>query len=180
MSVGSSTAPISEPLNQMHQEGIDMQLKDIMTTNVKCCSADSTLEEVAVIMWNDDIGIVPVVDSENCLAGVITDRDIAMAAALKHRSVWEISAGEMIGEHSCRFCHAEDDVHEVLRVMNESRIRRVPIVDDKRHILGIVGLKDLANHAFAPGSRKSSQLTAEEFTDTFRHISKPNELQATA
>lgn len=157
-----------------------MQLKDIMTKNVKCCSADNSLEEVAGIMWNDDVGIVPVVDAENCLSGVITDRDIAMAAVLKHRPVWEISVREMIGGHSCHSCHAEDDVHEALRIMDESRIRRVPIVDDKSHLLGIVGLKDLANHAISKGPRKSSQLTAEEFTDTFRHVSKPNELQATA
>lgn len=158
-----------------------MQLKDIMTKNVKCCSADNTLEEVAGIMWNDDVGIVPVVDSDNRLCGVITDRDIAMAAILKHRPVWEISAREMIGGHAYQVCHAEDDVHEALRVMDESRVRRIPIVDDKSHVLGIVGLKDLANHAVAQkGPRKSSQLTADEFTDTFRHISKPNELQATA
>lgn len=157
-----------------------MQLKDIMTKNAKCCSADNTLEEVAGIMWNDDVGIVPVVDSENRLSGVITDRDITMAAFLKHRPIWEISAREMIGGHSCHSCYAEDDVHEALRIMDESRIRRVPIVDDKLHLVGIVRLKDLANHAVSKGPRKSSQLTVDEFTDTFRHISKPNELQATA
>lgn len=70
-------------------------------------------------MWNDDVGIVPVVDSENRLSGVITDRDIAMVAVLKHRPVCEISAREMISGHSCHSCHAEDDVHEALRVMKD-------------------------------------------------------------
>lgn len=158
-----------------------MQLKDIMAKNVKCCSADDTLEQVAGIMWNDDVGIVPVVDPENRLSGVITDRDIAMAATLKHRPIWEISARDMIGGHSCHSCSSEDDVHEALRVMDEYRVRRVPVVDAQSHVVGIVGLKDLANHAVTQkGPRQSSQLTPEEFTDTFRHISRPNELEATA
>jgi len=166
---------------QVHQEGFDMQLKDIMTKTVKCCSPDTTLEEVASIMWNEDVGIVPVVDSGEYLSGLITDRDIAMAAVLKHRPIWEITAREMIGGQSCHCCFSEDDVHEALRVMDESRVRRVPIVDEKKRLLGIVGLKDIANHAVAQkGPRKSSQLTTEDFTDAFRHISKPNELKATA
>lgn len=158
-----------------------MKIKDVMNKNVKCCSADSTLEQIAGTMWNDDVGVVPIVDSDQKLTGIVTDRDIAMAATLKHRPLWEISAKEMVAGKTCKVCHPEDDVHEALQLMNSHRIRRVPVVDQSFHLAGIVGLKDIAMHAIAQaGPKRASQLSAEEFVDTFRHISKPNELNAIA
>ena len=69
-----------------------MKIRDVMHQPVKCCDSSASLDQVASEMWNDDLGIVPIVDQEHRLLGVVTDRDIAMAATLKHKPLWEISA----------------------------------------------------------------------------------------
>lgn len=158
-----------------------MQAKDIMHHNIRCCGSDSTLDDVAKQMWNDDVGIVPVVDHQNHVIGVVTDRDIAMAATLKHKPLWEITTSEVTAGKQCYTCHTDDDIHRVLSLMESSRIRRVPIIDEQDRLAGIISLKDLADHTFqASKAKKPAGITPAELSDTLKCISKPNLLQATA
>jgi CBS domain-containing protein len=157
-----------------------MLVKDIMNKSVRTCSPANTLDEIATQMWNEDIGAMPVVDQNRKLAGIITDRDIAMAATLKHKPLWEISAAEMIDGKSCHYCHPNDEVHQALNLMGSSRIRRVPIVDDSMHLTGMIGLKDVVEHTSSQaGPRKQTTISAEELLSTYQKICKPNLLQAT-
>lgn len=158
-----------------------MSIKNIMHKNVRCCDTASSLEQVATEMWNDDLGIVPVIDGGNKLVGVITDRDIAIAAALKHRPLWEITASELVEGKVCHFCHPEDDIHDVLKTMSESQIRRVPIVNDRQEVVGMVGVKDIADHTARTGKAMGKdEFSSEEFLGTVRQICRPNLPQAAA
>lgn len=139
-----------------------------------------SLDQVASEMWNDDLGIVPIIDQEQKLLGVVTDRDIAMAATLKHKPLWEISAGELIAGQSCHFCKPGDDVHHVLGIMGSARIRRVPVVDENYYVAGMVGLKDLAEHIQTVPSGKKAELSAQEVLGAFRQTCQPNQLQVSA
>lgn len=157
-----------------------MNIRDVMHQPVKCCDSSASLDQVASEMWNDDLGIVPIVDQEHRLLGVVTDRDIAMAATLKHKPLWEIEAGELIAGKPCHFCKPGDDVHHALEVMGSARIRRVPVVDDDQYVTGMVGLKDLAEHIQTAPSGKQAELSAQELLETFRQTCKPYQLQVSA
>jgi CBS domain-containing protein len=120
-----------------------MKVRDIMTTDVGCCHPDSNVAEAARIMWDRDCGVVPVVANEGQVVGMITDRDICMAVAMKGRAadriaVREVSAGTV---YSCR---PDDDVSRVLETMKANQVRRVPVVDETGRLKGIVSLNDLA------------------------------------
>ncbi|MBW7469895.1 CBS domain-containing protein [Marinobacter sp. M216] len=158
-----------------------MSIKNIMHKNILCCDMESSLEQVATEMWNDDLGIVPVIDREKKLVGVITDRDIAIAAALKHKPLWDIAASELVEGKTCHFCHPEDDIHDVLKMMSEAQIRRVPIVNEQREVVGMVGVKDIAEHTARTGKAMGTdEFSSEEFLGTVRQICRPNLPQAAA
>jgi CBS domain-containing protein len=155
-----------------------MKIKEVMHQPVKCCDSTMSLDQVASQMWNDDLGIIPITDREQKVIGVVTDRDITMAATLKHKPLWEISAGELIAGKPCHYCQPGDDIHKVLDLMASSRIRRVPVVDEHQHIAGMVGFKDLAEHMATASRGKKVDLSSIEVLGTFRKICRPNELQA--
>src|SRR5688572_14794835 len=74
----------------------EMKAEDVMTRNVKSCRPETNLSQVAALMWDYDFGAMPVVDDTNRVMGMITDRDIAIAAATKGRLATEINVGEVI------------------------------------------------------------------------------------
>ena len=68
-----------------------MRIGDLMTREVQCCAVGDSLNEAARIMWESDCGVVPVVDSEHRVVGVVTDRDISMAAYTRGRTLQDVS-----------------------------------------------------------------------------------------
>jgi CBS domain-containing protein len=118
-----------------------MKVFEIMTIDVESVTASDSLSRAAEIMWRRDCGIVPVVDCD-LLLGVITDRDIAIAAATRNLNPSEITAGSMIGR-PVRTCRMEDTVGSVVRLMRRHRIRRIPVVGERGELLGILSVADL-------------------------------------
>lgn len=120
-----------------------MNVNDTMMSQVKSCHPSSSLEDVAITMWNSDCGSVPIVDEQNKLIGIITDRDIAIGAALKHKALWEVSACEVTGDRPVFTCHPDDDIHTALAIMQRNKIRRLPIVNDAGELQGILSIGDV-------------------------------------
>lgn len=149
-----------------------MNLKDIMTTDVKSCTIDTMLDSVAMMMWENDCGSIAVVDDKGTPIGMITDRDIAMGSALQHRPLWEMATSEITNNRPVFTCNENDDVHSLLTTMQNNKIRRVPVVDDEGHIDGIVSIGDLM--AFAKKDAKSSGLSYDDTVNTCKAVSKPH------
>lgn len=122
-----------------------MEVQDIMTTNPVCCSADDSIEAAAHLMQRHDCGCIPVVDrskARNSVVGVITDRDIAIrGVALGLSTATSVRKLMTSGPHCCS---PRDDVEEIGKIMSECQLRRVVVVDDQGHLLGIVAQADLA------------------------------------
>lgn len=134
-----------------------MKIETVMTTSPTACSSSDHLATAARKMWEDDCGILPVVD-DGRLAGVITDRDIAMALAMKGATATEVAVGDVItgnaAEPGVFGCEASDEVAKALDVMAEHRVRRLPVLDGDR-LVGILSLNDIVLEAASkPGSQK--------------------------
>ena len=120
-----------------------MKVQDIMTDEVQSCRPETNLAEVAMQMWRGDFGILPVLAAGRKVVGVVTDRDICMAAATKHRDptkirVKEVMSGKVYG------CSPDTDIYEALRIMREKQVRRLPIIDAyDRKLAGILSMNDI-------------------------------------
>ncbi len=121
-----------------------MKVEGVMSQDVRGCSPSDSLTDAAMIMWSRDCGFVPVVESHNGrLSGVITDRDICIATATKHRSVDSIQVGEVMSKQPMT-CAPTDDVHTAIDRMVQGQVRRLPVVDKNGKLAGVLSLNDLA------------------------------------
>ena len=132
-----------------------MKVKSVMATDVASCQPGDSLYTAARLMWDRDCGVVPVVDSESGrLEGVVTDRDLCMAAMLSNRGPMPVSE---VMAHDVHTCHIDDDLRDVHATMRDNKIRRVPVIDDEQHLVGIVSLRELAVEAFENRSAAASR-----------------------
>jgi CBS domain-containing protein len=120
-----------------------MHVRDLMTRTVQTCTPDDTLSRAAQIMWERDCGCVPVADSDGKLVGIVTDRDICMAAYTQGTPLSQCQVGSAMSKevYSCR---GGDRIDDVEALMTEKKVRRVPVVDKDNRVIGIVALGDLA------------------------------------
>lgn len=117
------------------------KISDVMTSNVKVVRPDETIQAAAKIMADLDVGSLPVCDGRR-LQGMITDRDITIRATANGRGgdtpVRDVMTEDVV------WCAESDDAQEVLARMGDQQIRRIPVVDQQRNLVGIVALGDLA------------------------------------
>jgi CBS domain-containing protein len=143
-----------------------MKVKDVMTKDVKICKLDSDLSTVAREMWMRDCGVIPVVHDGEVI-GVVTDRDICIAAGCKNRPPAEITIGEVMTRkvHSCR---PDADVRDALKIMREKQVRRLPVIDAKGKLCGILSLNDVAIKARAIAN--PAEISSEDIEQTLEAI----------
>lgn len=140
-----------------------MKILDVMTPRPETCGKHTDLAAVAMMMWRNDCGVVPVVDDAQKVIGMITDRDICIATATRHRSPETLKAGELLARRPVTV-RPDDDVHVALVRMREEQVRRLPVVDPEGRIEGLVSINDLMMHANGAGKRGSVLTTAEVFS----------------
>jgi CBS domain-containing protein len=116
-------------------------------------------------MWEHDIGCVPMIDDAGHVTGMLTDRDIAMAAYINGLRLSDINA-ETAQSKSTICCAPDDDVETVMRQMAANQIHRVPVVDREGMLTGILSLNDCAV-AYGAGRR---QIKARALSDTIARI----------
>ena len=144
-----------------------MTVKELQTSAVKTCGRDTDLATVAKLMWDGDCGAVPVVTDDHKVIGMITDRDICIAAATRSRAPAEIRAREVITGNGIHAVKPDDDVRVALRTMRKHRVRRLPVVDQQQRLSGILSINDLALRA-SPGLPDG--VPAQEFLETLQAI----------
>lgn len=120
-----------------------MKIAQLMTGAVKTCRQTDTLDIAAKLMWDHDIGVVPVVDDLGQVVGIVTDRDACMAAYTRCQPLHCLPCTIAMSKHVIT-CRPDDTDVSVAKVMSKNKIRRVPVVDDAQKPIGIVSLSDLA------------------------------------
>jgi CBS domain-containing protein len=123
-----------------------MKVHQIMTRQVACCGPEDSLHHAAHLMWENDCGAIPVIDHDRRVLGMVTDRDACMAAYTQGLPLEAIRVAPVMSrELVC--CRPEHDVADVELRMSERQVRRVPVVDAKGVLVGILSINDLSLHA---------------------------------
>ncbi len=118
-----------------------MRCREIMTSSVKTATRDMTLQDVATLMRDGDMGAVPVVE-DGKLVGIVTDRDIVVRSIADGRGASSTVAEAMTSEIFS--VKADDFVFEAIRLMGDKQVRRIPVVNDQGELAGIIAMADIA------------------------------------
>jgi len=121
-----------------------MKIKDLMTPSVRTAGLNDTLRDAALVMAECDVGCLPVADGDR-LVGMITDRDIAVRGVALGKngdaSVSEVMTAQVL------YCFADESVEDVCANMGDIQVRRLPVLNQDKRLVGIVSLADLATSA---------------------------------
>jgi CBS domain-containing protein len=148
-----------------------MKVESAMCSQVFTCTPSDSLNRAAQIMWEKDCGCLPVVDDDGWPIGMITDRDICMAAYTQGISLHEGNVASAMSQPVVS-CQTRDSVANVERLMKDRQIRRIPVLDEFGTLAGIITLGDLARCAEDRSLRES--VSPPEITDTMVGICTPS------
>lgn len=141
-----------------------MKVQEIMTPQVASCAPDSDLASVAKLMWDHDCGVIPVLDASGRVLAVVTDRDICIGVGTKGRTASHIAAREVMSG-TLHACLPDDDIMVALETMKNSKVRRLPVIDQTGHLKGILSLNDVVLRTKPRGSP-----AADRVIDTLKSV----------
>jgi CBS domain-containing protein len=122
-----------------------MLIRDVMTEQVLTVNPEASIFDVARLMRDEDIGAVPVAENDR-LIGMVTDRDIVVRALADRHFKFGTRARAVMSEKMF-YCFADQEVDDVLENMGELQVRRMPVVDRDKRLVGIVTIRDLSDRA---------------------------------
>ena len=118
-----------------------MQVKQAMSSTVRVSNPNQSIRDAAAVMAEIDVGLLPVGENDR-LVGMITDRDIAVRAVALGKGpdtpVRDVMSQEV------KYCFVDDDLEEVANNMADIKVRRLPVLDRSKRLVGIISLGDLA------------------------------------
>jgi CBS domain-containing protein len=119
-----------------------MKISDVMTADIRTCSPDDPASRATALMWDADCGCVPVIDQDRRVIGLLTDRDVAMAAYFQSLPLDQISVQSAMSR-DVAVCKPLDTPEAAELIMQQRRVRRLPVVDDRGVLVGMVSLADI-------------------------------------
>lgn len=146
-----------------------MKARDVMMGTPYYCQLDANLGSATELMWTGNCGFLPVMGTNGKIVGVVTDRDICIALGTRNRVAGDITVREVMSDRVFA-CSPEDDVHTVLRTMQEGGVRRLPVIVENGTLVGVISMDDLLLRAEAAGIGKQPELSTEEVVRTYRAI----------
>ncbi len=146
-----------------------MKVLDVMTHSVAACGSEANLAEVGEALWANDCGALPVVDAGRRVLGMITDRDVCIAAATRGLAPQEITARSAMSRR-LHGCGPEDDVEKALETMRTCQVRRLPVVDADGTLQGMLSLADVVIYATRSDDPLRPAVAAEAIVETLRGI----------
>ena len=139
-----------------------MKVKEVMTPDARAIWITESLADAAKSMWQNDCGILPIIKDRK-VVGLITDRDICMATAMKDSNPSSISVEEVMTGQVYSVA-PEDDIQQALQTMQEHKIRRVPVVSAEGELEGILSMNDVV--------LKAKEATGKTAALDFAHVVK--------
>lgn len=142
-----------------------MKVEKVMTKNVTVCGLNDDLSKFVEVMRLKDCGVVPVIDAENRLVGIVTDRDVCFGVGSKKLTA--VKAGEIMASGEIIACAPTESVKSALKKMREHQLKRLPVVAESGEIVGILSVSDVLRKA---GKDKNLK---KQVYKTFESITAP-------
>ena len=146
-----------------------MQVQDWMTRDVRTCTPETTLNDASYQMWCGDCGVLPVVSGDQTVVGVITDRDVCMSACLRGTTLKDLKVGDAMSP-TVFSCQPTDSIEDVIRCMGDHQVRRVPVVDGRGRLVGILAANDLARRIVGLTDERSRARLTPRFVEALASI----------
>jgi CBS domain-containing protein len=118
-----------------------MRIQQVMSRSVELADPNTTIRDIARKMRADNLGALPVGENDR-LIGMVTDRDIVVRAVAEERSAGNTTAREVMSEHIW-YCFEDDEVEQAAKVMAEHQVRRLPVLNRDKRLVGVIALADL-------------------------------------
>lgn len=149
-----------------------MRVEDAMMRTPVCCGPETNLGGATELLWSRDCGILPIVDAQQMVIGVITDRDLCIALGTRNQLPGKVAVGDVMSGtvYSCR---PEDDIHAALDTMARNRVRRLPVISKEGHLEGILSMDNVVLHADPAGAGKTAELAPRDIVVTLQRIYGP-------
>jgi CBS-domain-containing membrane protein len=144
-----------------------MKVKEVMTPDAKAIWITESLADAAKEMWENDCGALPIIKDGRKVVGMITDRDICMAAAMRDRNPSAVSVEEVMNR-VVYAAEAEDDIEQALQTMREHKVRRLPVLNLEGELQGIVSMNDIVLKA--KGNGKKPKIDYGDVVKTYQAI----------
>ncbi|MBR3163095.1 MAG: CBS domain-containing protein [Clostridia bacterium] len=143
-----------------------MKVKECMCNEVFSCSPSTTVYDAAKIMQTKHVGCIPVCDNQNCMIGVITDRDLVLRCIANDKNAKDTPISDIMTTNVWT-CKPDDEMTNAQSKMGNEQIRRLPVVDNNGKVVGMLTLGDLA--------KNDMELGQDEVSDTINSICECNE-----
>jgi len=149
-----------------------VKVKDSMTKTPVFCNLETNLGAAVEALWKYNCGILPIVDGQRQVVGVITDRDIAIALGTRNRLPGEITVAEAATRkfHSCK---PTDDIHTALDTMAENKVRRLVVVNEQNQLEGVLSMDDVVLHAETTTAAGKFDLSSDDILRTLKTLYSP-------
>jgi CBS domain-containing protein len=137
------------------------------------CGLGTNLGAAIEILWNRNCGILPVVNAENQVVGVVTDRDLCIALGTRNRLPGEIAVADVVSGKLFS-CKPDDEIQSALATMAQQQVRRLPVIDAEGKLKGILSMDDVTLHAESRTSGKHPELSFDDVTVTLKKLYAPH------
>lgn len=150
-----------------------MKVKDVMVRTPAYCDPDTNLGAAIEILWNRDCGILPIVNAQEKVIGVVTDRDLCIALGTRNQLPGEITVSQ-VASGKVFACKPDDNIRTALATMAQEKVRRLPVIDFDGKLLGILSMDDVVLHAEPRlGSKTPEPLSYDAVVDTLKKLYEP-------
>lgn len=146
-----------------------MKVSEVMSKDVRSCNPSTNLASAAMIMWERDCGALPVVDEEDKVVAMITDRDIAMAVTIKGRYASDITVSEVMSENLTSVTENQT-IKTALKIMSKEKVRRLPVLDKEGRLTGIISINDIALKAGEARGKAAPAISSDDALGAFKSI----------
>jgi CBS domain-containing protein len=139
-----------------------MKVESIMARSTVTCRPGASLAEAAKLMWDGDFGFLPAVE-DGKLVGVVTDRDICIGSASMARPATQIPVSAIMARTPI-VCSPDEELKAALKKMSTHQLRRLPVVDAKHKLQGVLSMNDIIQEMHQPGAAADGPVLEEVFT----------------
>ncbi|MBK6519362.1 MAG: CBS domain-containing protein [Polyangiaceae bacterium] len=148
------------------------RVSELMSAEVWTCHASHPMSRAAELMWNHDCGAVPVVEDSGELVGIVTDRDLCMAAYTRGQALHDMPLRSLC-ERELVTCVPDDSIAEAERKMVRFQVRRLPVIDGERRVVGMLTLSDLVRHLAIVSPEDGGGFSPRSLALTLEAVSRP-------